>query len=102
MMGDTTMNQERLPVKIPMLALRGLVLFPNMVLHFDVGREKSVFALNAVMAKDRRIFLVAQKDIRNDNPSPDDLYKVGRHPAGAGQRSVPGSAGGRPLPGPVL
>ena len=77
MMGDTTMNQERLPVKIPMLALRGLVLFPNMVLHFDVGREKSVFALNAVMAKDRRIFLVAQKDIRNDNPSPDDLYKVG-------------------------
>lgn len=76
-MGDTNVVRERLPVKIPMLALRGLVLFPNMVLHFDVGREKSVFALNAVMAKDRRIFLVAQKDIREDNPSPDDLYKVG-------------------------
>ena len=61
------------PVRMPILVLRGLVLFPQMVLHFDVGREKSLLALNKVMSGDRRIFLVAQKDIRDD----DLLYLVG-------------------------
>ena len=51
------------PQKIPLLALRGLVLFPNMVLHFDVGRQKSMMALNDVMGKNRKILLVAQKDV---------------------------------------
>lgn len=53
---------------MPMLVLRGLVLFPQMVLHFDVGREKSILALNRVMSGDRKIFLVAQKNIRDDEP----------------------------------
>ena len=53
-------KQETMPV----LALRGLVLFPHMVLHFDVGRAKSVLALNEAMSNERKIFLVAQRDIR--------------------------------------
>lgn len=63
--------------KMPMLVLRGLVLFPQMVLHFDVGRDKSILALNQVMSEDRKIFLVAQKDIRDDEPKASALYKVG-------------------------
>lgn len=62
---------------MPMLVLRGLVLFPQMVLHFDVGRDKSISALNQVMENDRKIFLVAQKDIRDDEPKASALYKVG-------------------------
>ncbi len=65
------------PQRMPMLALRGLVLFPNMVLHFDVGRQKSILALNDVMEKNRKIFLVAQKDVRDDDPTPKQLYTVG-------------------------
>ena len=65
------------PVRMPMLVLRGLVLFPQMVLHFDVGREKSILALNRVMSGDRKIFLVAQKNIRDDEPKADGLYKIG-------------------------
>ncbi len=64
-------------VTLPMLALRGLVLFPKMVLHFDVGREKSMLALGEVMNKNRRLFLVAQKDIRDDDPARFDLYEIG-------------------------
>lgn len=63
--------------QLPMIPLRGLVLFPNMVLHFDVGRERSVLALNTAMKEGRRVFLITQKDIRGDNPGPEDLYKVG-------------------------
>lgn len=65
------------PVKMPMLVLRGLVLFPEMVLHFDVGRDKSILALNEVMNASRQIFLVAQKDIRDDDPKVEDIYKIG-------------------------
>lgn len=65
------------PVTMPVLVLRGLVLFPNMVLHFDVGREKSILALNQVMSGNRQIFLVAQKNIRDDEPKADSIYKVG-------------------------
>ena len=72
------MGEEKRELEtIPMLALRGLVLFPNMVLHFDVGREKSILALNEVMTKSRKLFLVAQKDIRDDDPTPAQLYQVG-------------------------
>lgn len=64
-------------VQLPLLALRGLVLFPNMVLHFDVGRKKSVLALNKSMQEDHLIYLVAQKDVVTDDPAVDDLYEVG-------------------------
>ena len=55
-------NTDMMPERVPVLALRGLVLFPHMVLHFDVGREKSLHALNMAMNVDRKIFLVAQVD----------------------------------------
>ncbi|MEA5135167.1 MAG: endopeptidase La [Candidatus Fimivivens sp.] len=62
---------------MPAIALRGLVLFPKMVLHFDIGREKSILALNHAMENDRRIFLTAQSDVQDDNPGPKDVYQIG-------------------------
>ena len=74
-----TIEEEEilLPQHMPVLVLRGLVLFPDMVLHFDVAREKSVLALNHAMSEGRKIFLVAQKDISVDEPEMKDLYTVG-------------------------
>ena len=63
--------------KLPVLAMRGMVLFPQMVLHFDVGRDKSVFALNEAMSNGRRIFLTAQKDIRSEDPGGKDIFTIG-------------------------
>ena len=62
---------------LPMLPLRGLMVFPHMVLHFDVGRKKSVAALERAMMEDQRIFLVAQRDMDVDDPGIDDIYHVG-------------------------
>ncbi len=62
---------------LPVMALRGLVLFPGMMLHFDVGRKKSILALNEAMGNNQMIFLVAQRDIRDDDPTPEQLYRVG-------------------------
>ncbi len=62
---------------LPMLALRGLACFPSVTLHFEVGRKKSVKALNAAMEQGRKIFLVTQKNITEEEPSEDGLYKVG-------------------------
>ena len=62
---------------MPTVALRGLVVFPDMFIHFDVGREKSINALRKAMDTDQEIFLVTQKDISVDDPSYDDLYEIG-------------------------
>ncbi len=70
-------KHELLQLKVPMLALRGLVLYPKMVLHFDVGRERSILALNEAMSKKQLIYLVAQKDVRDDEPKSAQLYRVG-------------------------
>jgi len=64
-------------ITIPLLPLRGIVVFPHMILHFDVGREKSINALEEAMMKDQRIFLAAQKDPALDEPGQDDIYTVG-------------------------
>ncbi len=61
----------------PMVALRGFVIFPTMVLNFDVGRKKSIAAIRRAMETDQLIFLSAQKDLSIDNPSEDDVFKVG-------------------------
>jgi ATP-dependent Lon protease len=63
--------------RLPVLPLRGTMVFPHMVLHFDVGRAKSVSALEKAMLEDQRIFLVAQRDADVDNPALSDLYPVG-------------------------
>lgn len=63
--------------QLPMMAMRGIVIFPYMITHFDVGRPKSIRALEAAMADEQTIFLVAQRDIEVDEPSLDDLYLVG-------------------------
>ncbi|MCL2081303.1 MAG: endopeptidase La [Oscillospiraceae bacterium] len=62
---------------MPMLALRGLVVFPHMLIHFDVARDKSVKALEAAVLHGQTIFAVAQKDSLNPEPEPEDVYKVG-------------------------
>jgi ATP-dependent Lon protease len=61
----------------PLLPLRGLLVYPTMVLHFDVGREKSVKALEKAMVDDHLLVLVSQEDGQIDNPTKDDLYSVG-------------------------
>lgn len=62
---------------VPLLPLRGLLVYPTMVLHLDVGREKSVQALEKAMVEDHLIFLTTQKDISLDEPGEDDIYKMG-------------------------
>ncbi|MBE6032857.1 MAG: endopeptidase La [Clostridiales bacterium] len=62
---------------IPMIPLRGLSIFPYMVLHFDIGREKSISALEKAMMMNQMVFLSAQKDPDTDLPTVDDFYKIG-------------------------
>ena len=62
---------------MPALALRGLVCFPGVMLHFDVGRKKSIKALNVAMEKGQKIFLVSQKNVFDEDPNEADLYDIG-------------------------
>lgn len=62
---------------MPLIPLRGLTVFPNMVLHFDIGREKSIVALEKAMMINQTVFLVAQKDADTDLPTIEDFYHVG-------------------------
>ncbi len=64
-------------VYMPAVAMRGLVCFPRMIMHFDVARDISIKAVEEVLKKDRMIFLTAQKDVYVEEPKNDDLYKVG-------------------------
>ena len=63
--------------RMPILALRGLTVFPGMTLHFDVGREKSIHAVEKAMAGNQQIFLIAQRDIRVDDPREEDFFTLG-------------------------
>ena len=63
--------------KMPILALRGLAVFPDQTIHFDVGRPKSVRALEAAMKQDQTLLLIPQKDILVDDPKLIDLYQIG-------------------------
>ncbi len=64
-------------IQLPVVPLRGLVVFPGMNLHFDVGRKKSLAALNAAMERDQKILLIAQKDSSVDNPKHEDIFDTG-------------------------
>lgn len=61
-------NNAVITEQLPVLSLRGLVVYPGMMLHFDVGRKKSILALNKAMHEDQRILLIPQTDIRDDDP----------------------------------
>ena len=82
---DNNKDEERMEndflddemMELPMKPLRGLSVFPNMVLHFDIGREKSINALEKAMVMNQHIFLASQKDDNTDLPTPDDFYHIG-------------------------
>ena len=65
------------PARYPVLPLRDIVVFPGMIVPLFVGREKSVRALEEVMQSDKQIFLVAQKNAGQDEPTIDDVYRIG-------------------------
>lgn len=68
-----TMNKE-----LPLLALRGILVYPGMVIHLDVGRERSIASLErAMMNEDQEILLVSQKEIATEDPTRDDIYEIG-------------------------
>lgn len=68
---------EIVPIELPTVALRGLVVFPDMFIHFDVGREKSINALKEAMDGGQQVFLVAQHDVAVDDPDYSELFKIG-------------------------
>ena len=69
--------EERTTMNIPVIALRGLTVFPDLTLSFDVEREISIYALDSAMEGDRTIFLVTQREIATTAPTEEDLYTVG-------------------------
>lgn len=72
------MTEEKIYAgKMPILALRGLAVFPDQTVHFDVGRSKSVRALEAAMKQDQTLLLIPQKDMMIDDPKLIDLYSIG-------------------------
>ncbi len=98
------MPQEIQTRTLPLLPLRGLIVFPYTVLRFDVGRPKSVEALEKAMAEEGLILLASQKDARTDDPGPEDLYQMGtvaqikqmlKLPGGTMQVLVEGMSRGR-------
>ena len=62
---------------MPVVALRGMTILPDMVIHFDVSRERSVKAIEEAMLREQRVFLVPQRDVQVENPGPEDLYRIG-------------------------
>lgn len=71
------MSEILLSERLPILALRGLTVFPKMLVHFDVGREKSIRAVDDAMKRDQEIFLLTQRSIATDDPGKADLYDIG-------------------------
>ena len=65
--------------QVPTLALRGITVFPGALFHFDVGRQKSIRAMEYAMANGQRIFLVTQRDVSVDDPGQEDLYSMGTY-----------------------
>ena len=71
------MSEVLVSGKLPILALRGLAVFPDQTVHFDVGRVKSMKALEAAMKGDQNILLIPQRDMLADDPKLEDLYTIG-------------------------
>lgn len=64
-------------LRMPAVALRGMVILPGMIAHFDISRPKSIKAVETCMMADQKIFLVAQKDVEQDDPTVEDLFRIG-------------------------
>ena len=73
-MEERTVSRQKI---MPTLAMRGLVIFEGMQMHFDVGRKRSIEALMDAMSTDKHIFLVTQKDAMVEDPKKEDLYEYG-------------------------
>ena len=71
------MSETMYAKQMPILALRGLAVFPEQTVHFDIGRNQSIQALEAAMKQDQTLFLVPQKDILVDDPRLRDLCAIG-------------------------
>lgn len=71
------MAKKKMTKRVPLLPLRGLLVFPTMVLHIDVGRERSIAALEQAMLEDNIVFLATQKEMSIEQPEKDDLHKIG-------------------------
>ena len=71
------MSEQLISGEMPVLALRGLAVFPDQTVHFDIGRPKSIKALDAAMKGNQRLLLVPQKDIVEDDPGISGLYPIG-------------------------
>ena len=71
------MDEIMVSLRLPFLALRGLNVFPGLTVHFDVGRKKSIKAVEEAMRNNQEIFLVTQKDIQEDDPGQNGLYQIG-------------------------
>jgi ATP-dependent Lon protease len=76
-MGERNFMEKRMKKTLPLLPLRGILVFPYMVVHLDVGREKSVKALEEAMLQERKIFLATQTDMQTDDPGKEEIYRVG-------------------------
>ncbi|MBT7977985.1 MAG: endopeptidase La, partial [Rhodospirillaceae bacterium] len=76
-MSDLSEKQTEIPVVLPVLPLRNIVVFPGMIVPLFVGREKSIRALEDVMADDKEMLLVSQKDGDQDDPQPEDMHEIG-------------------------
>lgn len=99
-----TVAEEKWSLVIPVLSLRGLTVFPNMLLHFDVSRDVSIRALDEAMEKESQVFLVSQKNLTAEEPEEKDLFRIGaichirqilRMPGGMVRVMVEGTARGR-------
>ena len=68
---------ENIAMILPAVALRGMTILPGMIAHFDISREISIKAVEEAMRDEERIFLVTQKNVEQNSPGVDDLFKIG-------------------------
>ena len=71
------MSEVFVSTKLPVLALRGMTVFPEQTVHFDIGRLKSTLALEEAMKHDQVLMLVPQKNILDEDPKLSDLFPIG-------------------------
>ncbi|WP_246144188.1 endopeptidase La [Neolewinella aurantiaca] len=75
--GDEEMNAAEVPTIVPVLALRNSILFPTIVIPINIGRDQSIKAINKAQETDKWVAVFSQRDLKEENPSGDDLYEVG-------------------------